>query len=165
MPPESQNDWKRLGRLLAERRIEIAARYKNKNLFAAERQINRRMLWSIESGERDTYTPDTLRDIERAYMLVPGSMGRTLAGGDLEPVSDRAPAPVLRPVPPPALAGSGSLAESERDRYLAMYPDDIVIRAIAAQSGKKVSMVVAEMIDWIESHYYPESQADNGTAG
>jgi len=66
-PPADESAWTRLGRLLADRRIQLAARYRNKTLFSQERQIHRRMLWAIESGGRDTYTPDTIRVIEAAY--------------------------------------------------------------------------------------------------
>lgn len=99
MAPADQDAWKRLGRLLAKRRIQIGARYKNKNLFATERELNRRMLWQIETGARDTYRDDTLRAVESAYMLVPGSLDRTLAGGELEP---------LRTVPETALTHADS---------------------------------------------------------
>lgn len=99
MPPENESAWARLGRLLAGRRIQLGARYKNKALFSREREINRRMLWTIESGARDTYTPDTLRAIEAAYMLAPGSLDRVLDGGELEPLpSPRAAAPEAAPV-------------------------------------------------------------------
>jgi hypothetical protein len=86
MLPENEGAWQRLGRLLAQRRIEVGARYRNKNLFAEERELNRRMVWSVETGARDTYGKDTLRAIEAAYMLAPGSVERTVAGGPLEPL-------------------------------------------------------------------------------
>jgi hypothetical protein len=86
MLPENEAAWQRLGRLLADRRIEVGARYRNKNLFAEEREINRRMVWSVETGARDTYGKDTIRAIESAYALVPGSVERTVAGGPLEPL-------------------------------------------------------------------------------
>jgi len=96
-PPPDENAWKRLGRLLAQRRVEIGARYRNKNLFAAERELNRRMVWSVENGVRDTYGRETLRAVEAAYMLAPGSLDRTLAGGPLEPAEEprSSPRPVI----------------------------------------------------------------------
>jgi hypothetical protein len=149
MPPETEGDWKRLGRLLADRRIEIAARYKNKNLFAEERQINRRMLWAIEAGVRDTYTPDTLRAIERSYMLAPGSIERTLAGGGLEPVAEsRAALVPFRPAAPsgpPADEGGQVLAD-----LLARFAGDEVIRAISTQSHKPAYALVGEILRWRE---------------
>lgn len=103
MPPTDQSAdksaWERLGRLLADRRVQIAPRYRNKNLFAAEREINRRMLWQVESGDRDNYRPDTIRAIEVAYMLAPGAIDRALAGGDLEPAPEP---PRPHSAPPPS---------------------------------------------------------------
>jgi hypothetical protein len=119
MPPENESPWHRLGRLLAQRRIELGPRYRNKNLFAEERQLNRRMVWSIETGARDTYTPDTLRAVERAYMLVPGSVERTLAGGGLEP-ADAGPAPLPRN---PFAAVADPADEPGDDAAWAMFPD------------------------------------------
>jgi hypothetical protein len=119
MPPESESPWKRLGRLLGHRRTEIAARYKNKNLFARERELNRRMLWSIETGARGTYAPDTLRDIERAYVLVPGSIKRTLDGGDLEPLRTGLP-----PQPrDPSATVADQHGEPEDDPAWDLFPD------------------------------------------
>jgi hypothetical protein len=123
MPPADQEAWKRLGRLLADRRIEIGARYKNKNLFATERQINRRMLWQVESGERDTYRPDTLRAIEAAYMLAPGSLERTLAGGDLERAAAE-PAVGRRPATGPlAAVPDGADEDAVIEMLIANEPD------------------------------------------
>lgn len=117
-PPVDMTAWQRLGRLLAARRVQVGARYKNKNLFATEREINRRMLWQVESGARDTYRPDTIRAIEAAYELVPGSLERTLAGGDLEP----ARAPETQPVfPEPPTAAEEALEK---------FPGDLVSQAI-----------------------------------
>jgi len=53
------------------------------------------MVWSIENGARDNYGRPTLRAVEAAYMLAPGSLDRTLAGGPLEPAE--AQSPPLRP--------------------------------------------------------------------
>ena len=128
MLPENESAWKRLGRLLAERRIEVGARYRNKNLFAEEREINRRMVWSVETGARDNYGKDTLRAIESAYALVPGSVARTVAGGPLEPL----PAPqaarpfslppaVHRDAPAPASTPEG---DPDDDDAALLFPGD-----------------------------------------
>jgi hypothetical protein len=117
MPPASESAWTRLGNLLAARRIELGARYKNKALFAREREINRRMLWNIESGTRDTYSADTLRAIESAYMLVPGSLDRVLAGGGLEPLP-----PPRAAVPEPAPARWDD--EPQGDAAWTLFPRD-----------------------------------------
>jgi hypothetical protein len=124
-PPARESAWKRLGHLLADRRVQLGARYKNKTLFAEERGINRKMLWSIESGARDTYTPDTIRVIEAAYMLAPGSLDRTLAGGDPEPLAP-APRPVLVPSPPPGARSRAEVAE-----WLSRADDAVIARLVA----------------------------------
>jgi hypothetical protein len=114
-PPANESAWERLGSLLADRRIQIGARYRNKTLFAEERGINRRMLWAIESGVRDTYTPDTVRVIEAAYELAPGSLYRTRDGGDLEP---------LQPAATPEPAEPRWNAEPVDDAAWDLFPDD-----------------------------------------
>lgn len=120
MPPEGKSAWERLGSLLADRRVRIAARYRNKKLFCDERGLHRRMLWSVEAAVRDTYTPDTIRVIESAYMLVPGSLDRTLAGGPLEPL----PAPAAVPAP------SFPARDEPDDRATGRYPHDRMKRSM-----------------------------------
>lgn len=114
MSTADQHARKRLGRLLAARRIELGARYRNKNLFAEERDINRRMLWRLESGADGNYRGDTLRGAESAYMLVPGSLDRSLESGEME----RLPAaPRLTALPSPP-AGR-RLSEDDSDEEIA----------------------------------------------
>lgn len=153
-------NWKRLGGLLVRRRIELDPRYSNRQLFAAERGLNYRTVSDIERGRRDNYENGTITALEVAYRVTPGSVGRALAGGDLEPLRARPP---LRPVPadqPPAPAGSPS--EAERARLIAGYPDDEVLQVIGRQRGKKASMVVAEMLEWLDTQ---ASHSSNGTSG
>lgn len=145
MPPVDQEAWKRLGRLLADRRIQVGARYRNKNLFAEERQINRRMLWQVESGERDTYRPDTIRAIESAYELVPGSLARTLAGGALEPSGEARsgpPRPRLEAVP-----DRPSLPDDPTDKDLHYF--------IAAQEPYELRKLLLDTL-YFEAVKYPE---------
>src|SRR5580700_11065336 len=96
MPPVDRDAWIRLGQLLAGRRAQIHARYKNRRLFAAETGINWRLLYDMEHAKRDNFRPKTLSAFETAYQLVPGSIERVLAGGDLEPLPD---APRIAAVP------------------------------------------------------------------
>jgi hypothetical protein len=131
MPPENETPWQRLGRLLAARREQIAPRYKNKNLFAEERGIHRRMLWSVESGARDTYTNGTLQDVESAYMLIAGSITRTLAGAPLEPL-DRAAAEPRDPEWRPAVEDD---SEPRGDAAWDLFPDDPVKRHVWRTPG------------------------------
>jgi hypothetical protein len=120
MLPENEGAWQRLGHLLAARRTQVGARYRNKNLFAEEREINRRMVWSVETGARDNYGKDTLRAIESAYMLVPGSVERTVAGGPLEPAAGT---PGPRPATPPVPVARGD-DDPEDDAAARLFPGD-----------------------------------------
>lgn len=165
-PPADESAWTRLGRLLADRRTQLAARYRNKTLFSQERQIHRRMLWAIESGARDTYTPDTIRAIESAYMLVPGSLRRSLNGGELEPAPGSPGAPPLRSAPDPSPGAAASPAEEILADLLASYPDDPVVASLATQKRKAARVIVNEILEWLEfladRDGVPES---NGTTG
>lgn len=72
------------------------------------------------------------------------------------------PRPAL--VPPPVTEGTP--AEIERDRLLAEYPDDEVLRMISRGHGVKTSQVVMEMLDWLGSQGpWAPPQENNGTAG
>ncbi len=144
------------------RRVELDPRYTNRRTFTRDRGIDYRIASDMEAGRRGNYEAATLAAAELAYRLAPGSLATALAGGELEFEPVAAPAS-LRPVPD--LPPSGTPAERERDRLLAEYPDDEVLRVIAGQTGKKVSMVVAEMLDWRGTQETPPPHARNGTAG
>jgi hypothetical protein len=102
MPPQQPDDaWAHAGELLVQRRIEIDPRYRNRRLFAEERGLNWRLLHDIERAKRRNFEPETITAVEVAYRLVRGSLGRTLAGGDLEPLPDDG-APAAE-APPPRL--------------------------------------------------------------
>jgi hypothetical protein len=77
--------WQRLGELLVSRRVELDVRFRNRRTFAASVDLDYRVLYDIESTRRDNFTKSTLRAVEHAYRLTPGSLDRTLAGGPLEP--------------------------------------------------------------------------------
>jgi hypothetical protein len=109
-------------------RIQLDPRYSNRRLFADERGINIRTVSDVEHGRRDNYEPVTIAAIEVAYMLAPGSVWRTLAGGDLEP----APPPRGAAVP---LSGVGGLTVSADLEVLAreaeiLFPGDRVKQGI-----------------------------------
>lgn len=99
MPPADLSAWERVGPLLAARRAQISPRYANRRAFAADTGINWRTLFDAEHAKRANFKTETLSAFESAYELVPGSLARTLAGGDLEPAPD---GPRLSPVPDPA---------------------------------------------------------------
>lgn len=154
MPPADSSAWGRVGRLLASRRVQISARYANRRTFAAERGMNWRTLHDIEHAKRDNFRPETMRAFESAYMLVPGSLDRTLAGSDLEPL----PPPQLVTTPP---GGDGDPAGDILQGLMDRYPDDHVLKAIAAQSGKPTRTRVAEILEWLDIR----GGRRNGTAG
>lgn len=87
MPPDNDGSWARAGEMLAQRRVELDPRYRNKRTFAAERGVNWRLVYDIENAKRTNYEPDTLRAIEVAYGLAPGNLDRILAAGEIETVS------------------------------------------------------------------------------
>jgi hypothetical protein len=99
--PADRKSWERLGRLLIDRRIQLSTRYRTRSTFAEEKSMNWRLLHDVELAKRSTFKPETLRAVESAYELAPGSVGRTLAGGPLEyaRVPQLAPAPVPQPAP------------------------------------------------------------------
>lgn len=81
------------------RRIELDPRYANRQVFAAERGINYRIVSSFERGERSNYDASTIAAIEVGYGLRPGAIAGALDGGDLGPVAS--PEPEARPPVPP----------------------------------------------------------------
>ena len=92
--------WKRLGDLLLRRRIELDPAYANRRIFSEATGVNARTIADIEKGRRDNYEPATIASVEVAYRLAGGSVARTLAGGDLEPLPVMEPAPAV--VAPPS---------------------------------------------------------------
>jgi len=102
--------WQRLGALLIQRRTALDPRWHNRREFADATRMSYRLAYDIEEGRRANFGTSTLAAIEVAYGLVPGAIGRFLAGGELE-VKD---APPLRAVPSPPL----SYDESDVERLL-----------------------------------------------
>ena len=88
MPAQPSSAWKRLGELLEQRRVQMNPQYANLSRFAADREINYRLAWDVEHGERTNYRRPTLRAIEVAYGLMPGAIDMALAGGDLSARQD-----------------------------------------------------------------------------
>jgi len=99
MPTAPAHAWKRLGALLVQRRIELAPRYRQRTVFAADVGIKWRLLHDIERAKRDSFTPETLAAVEVAYQWQPGSVARVLAGGNPAPAA----APASTAFPPPGL--------------------------------------------------------------
>lgn len=120
-------DWQRLGELLIRRRLDLDPRYRNRQVFAAERGVEYRIVSDFERHRRSNYHAVTIAEIERAYDLPPGSVGRVLAGGDLEPAPD-APRRASGPTEEPADPGVINLARQYG--IDASNPDDPWIRPV-----------------------------------
>jgi hypothetical protein len=118
MPPADLSAWKRVGPLLAARRVQISPRYANRRAFAAETGVNWRTLHDAEHAKRANFKAETLRQFESAYRLASGSLDRALAGGELEPAPASGPPPVF-PEPPTAA-----------EEALEKFPGDPVSQAI-----------------------------------
>lgn len=89
--PTTPGNWKRLGDLLVQRRIELDPRYRVREVFAAQAGIHPRMLYDIERAKRTTFPPGTLATFEVAYQWAPGSIKRVLDGGAPLPLEDNGP--------------------------------------------------------------------------
>lgn len=118
MPPGNLTAWQRVGPMLAARRVQLSPRYANRRTFAAEAGVNWRTLHDAERAKRANFKPETLRQFESAYRLASGSLDRTLAGGDLEPIPSSGVPPLI-PEPPTAA-----------EEALEKFPDDLVSQAI-----------------------------------
>ena len=80
--------WKRLGKLLVQRRIELSPKYRDRTTFAADTSLNWRLLHDIERAKRTNFSSESLAAIEVAYRLEPGAVDTALAGGELKPAPD-----------------------------------------------------------------------------
>jgi transcriptional regulator with XRE-family HTH domain len=101
----------------------------------------------LESEGRQEEAADILREMLREAPGHPAPPSRTTGAA-------------LRPVP--SREAEGTPSERERDRLIEGYPDDEVLQVIGRQRRKKASMVVAEMLEWLDTQ---ASHSGNGTAG
>lgn len=145
-------NWKRLGEMLVRRRIELDPRYANRQTFAKQTGVNYRTISDVERGRRDNYEDATLTALEVAYAVKPGSIGRALADGELEPLPGPRAAgpPSLRPVPPLPSETAGYEAEEILSGLLTRYDGDEVVGAMAAQAHKPAYTVAGEVLRWLE---------------
>lgn len=127
MSPSSTDDWERLGEQLTRRRVELAPRYGNRTVFAAERGIDYRLAYDIEEARRTNFRRTTLAGIAVAYAVTLDSVYATLKNGSLEPVP---------PPPPPPLAWEdGGEGEPQGDAAWSLFPDDAVKRHVWRTPG------------------------------
>ena len=85
MPARNTKDRERLGRLLMQRRVELDPRYRNRRVFAGEREINYRLVMDIENSTRDNFDDAMLAFISLAYGWTADSAARVMEGGDPVP--------------------------------------------------------------------------------
>lgn len=83
-----ERDWTGLGEALIYRRIWLDPRYANRRMFAKERGIDYRLVSDIERVRRTNFGLAATAEIELAYGLAPGSIGRFLVGGELIAAED-----------------------------------------------------------------------------
>jgi hypothetical protein len=96
---DPSQDRQRLGELLIRRRLDLDGRYRNRQVFADERGVEYRIVSDIERARRANFHAVTIAEIERAYELPPGAIGRFLDGGELEMLPAR---PMTAGQSPPA---------------------------------------------------------------
>lgn len=164
MPTASRSAWERVGPMLAARRAQISPRYANRQAFADERGVRWRTLHDAEMAKRANFKAVTLRAFEAAYMLVPGSLDRTLAGGPLEPVPA---APADRERHP------GAVGKVPSDEALALFenPDGThdVVKALIydlgrLEGGEKGRKMAADIMRVVNRHRAGEQSRNEDTA-
>lgn len=135
-PPEA---WKRLGRALELRRMQLSPGYSNRRRFARERGavVSSKTLERLERGERGTYSDDTVADVEHLYALAPGSFwdsvrtGKLTVAATVDPVGDDLREAIL------ALPG---LTDDEKRTVSA------VARGLRAERSGALAVVAAEPV-------------------
>ena len=100
-------------RCSSARRLELDPRYRNRQTFARERGPRLYRVFSdVELGKRSSYKPAALAEIEAAYQLEPGSIGRFLGGGDLDPPQSGGSEPAAASSEPAAASSEPAAASS-----------------------------------------------------
>jgi hypothetical protein len=80
----STDRWEDLGALLVQRRTALNPRWHNRTAFAEATGLSYRLVYDVEEARRTNFGNSALAAIEAAYRLEPGTIGRFLAGGQLE---------------------------------------------------------------------------------
>ena len=86
-PPDA---WKRLGRALELRRLQLGYGFRKRGRFARDRgsPVSVKTLSRLERGERDAYPDATIASVEALYGLAPGSIEISLKGGEFVILED-----------------------------------------------------------------------------
>jgi hypothetical protein len=117
-PPEA---WKRLGKRLTDRRVELGYPFRKRKSFWEDRGdpslLSLKTVERIERAERPDYTDETLAVVERLYGYEPGSVEAILRDEE------------------PTIAAAASPAPGHRRSHLAEVPpgglDDELIQQMA----------------------------------
>lgn len=78
-------DWKRLGKAVTRRRVQLG--YPTLVSFSEAAGFSTRLLGDLEGGRRGSYDPATLARVERVLAWPPGAVDSILAG-DVEPAAN-----------------------------------------------------------------------------
>lgn len=156
-PPEA---WRRLGRLLIERRVQLDPDYRSRTTFAERVRLDYRVLFDIEKAKRTNFKDETLAAIEVAYRIASGSIRQALedpslsefphrlggtvlavSSGDSGTVTESATVTKVEPLQDPGDLGPnvyfGSLDRWEQELLTALrdFPPEVRMRVLAYAQG------------------------------
>lgn len=183
-PPHSDEDWRRVGQMLRQRRVHLDQRYRVRRIFAKERGITDKTAQEIEYAPkyRTSFSPEMLASIEAAYAIAPGSMYKALNDPDLTEFPDRVGEasihlttadgrPALASVPAVKLGAAGDPDPGD------VIPGD----PISAEKGEVQIWALTNLpweirrdlivhLRWLDQQYKtgqqePEARRENGTEG
>lgn len=85
--PYPDHAWQRLADLLIQRRAHLDPKYRNRQAFADEKQLDYRVVSDIEKHRRTNFSAPMIASLEVAYRWAPGSIKTVLAGGNPTPLA------------------------------------------------------------------------------
>jgi hypothetical protein len=93
--------WENLARLLVNRRVQLAPRYRNRRVFCEDKQLDYRVVSDIEGARRANFSAPMLTAIEVAYDLADGAIQQALTDPDITELPIRAQPPAADNHPRP----------------------------------------------------------------
>lgn len=78
------DDWKRLGKQLVARRVDLENAWSNRRRFTDDNGVDYRVVYDIEKARRDNFSPSMIRRLEKAYKLRAGAIAAVLDGEDMD---------------------------------------------------------------------------------
>jgi hypothetical protein len=132
--------WTRAAHLFRFRRIQLGRGYANRRRFAAERDINYKLVSDVEhagTSGRMNFTPEVvIDDLAPAYQITPWSVAGALEGGALVPLPGT---PALSPAaPPPPVGPDLELPAQAHLREIAARLEMLREAGITRPSGRQV---------------------------